>query len=102
MIPPFTHPDPTGDGPALAAYLTEHVGGVWCHSTVSAYATVGGLPVSVYAWCCDVRVGPVSVAVVNGNPALAIPILRDPAALRTRVREELARALATIDTEPTS
>jgi hypothetical protein len=28
-------------------------------------------------------------------------MLLDPAALRTRVREELARALAAIDTEPT-
>jgi hypothetical protein len=43
----------------------------------------------------------VQVTLWLNRPHVAVPLLRDPAALRTRVREELARALATIDTEPT-
>jgi hypothetical protein len=46
-------------------------------------------------------VGDVSVALHAAPYITAIPLLRDPAALRTRVREELARAVDLI-AEPAS
>jgi hypothetical protein len=87
---------------ALAARLTELTGQPWTRHSPGAALHIG--PVRIVAHIDTVRayVGDVSVALHAAPYITAIPLLRDPAALRTRVREELARALATIDTEPTS
>ena len=43
--------------------------------------------------------GPVSVRLA-GDLAAAVPLLRDPAALRDRVREALSLALTSTDADP--
>jgi hypothetical protein len=99
MIPPFT---PGADRSVeLAAYLAEHTGHEWSARMPGAQFIYGPIRVVAYEWSVGALVGGVHVMLHEGQIVGAIPLLRDPAALRTRVREELARALATIDTEPT-
>jgi hypothetical protein len=95
-------PDPyTTNADRLTTYLTENTGLTWArHSPGSAF-DAGPVRIVAYDRGVSAFVGGVVVTLYRGQIAGALPMLRDPAALRTRVREELARALAAIDTEPT-
>lgn len=98
--PPFVVPYTT-EGDALVAYLTEHTGQPWKRSGDGAVMTLPGVRVTVYSYGTYAHIGPVQVTLWSDRPHVAVPVLSDPTALRTRVREALSDALATIDTEPT-
>jgi hypothetical protein len=85
----------------LTDYLTENTGLTWTRHHPGARLDLGGLYIVAFDLSVMARAGEATVMLWNGPIADALPMLSDPAALRTRVREELARALATIDTEPT-
>jgi hypothetical protein len=86
----------------LTAYLTEHTGQTWSRHSPGACLDVGPMRLVASVWDVSAFVGGVLVPLHRGQISDALPMLSDPAALQARVREELARALAAIDTEPTS
>jgi hypothetical protein len=85
----------------LTTYLNKHTGRTWARHSPGSALDVGPVRIVAYDRGVSAFVGGVVVTLHHGQIAGALPMLRDPAALRTRVREELARALAAIDTEPT-
>jgi hypothetical protein len=96
-------PDPyTTNADRLTTYLNKHTGQTWSRHSPGARLDVGPMRLVASVWDVSAFVGGVVVTLHHGQIADALPMLLDPAALRTRVREELARALAAIDTEPAS